>query len=102
MLARKLAGADTGFFKKGVETCDTKCGGGGGGGGGVGVGGLGVLSASGPIRKAQEGGTVRIRPDTKSGGCCIAEEGEEPYMKGGVATPKHPPPPPHPSYVPAS
>ena len=37
-----FAGADTGFSKGGVETSDTKCGGGGG-----------VLSgASGPIQKA--------------------------------------------------
>ena len=116
------------FPKGGVETRDTKCGGGDAvrfrldtkyRGGGGGWGGGGVLSASGPIQKAGEGGGVlsasvplrkaggggggggvfavrRFRPDTKSGGGggCLAEEGADrgPYMKGGVATPKPPPP----------
>ena len=48
--------------------------------------------------KSRGEGAVRFRPDThRGGGCCLAEEGEEPYMKwlggggggggGGVATP---------------
>ena len=50
----------------------------GGGGGGGGWGGGWVLSgASGPIQKAERGGS-------------LAEDGAVPYMKGGVATP--PPP----------
>ena len=82
-----------------------KAGGGGGGG---------VLSASGPIRKAGGGGggccpfKARYEKRRKGGGCCpalqarykkrgrgrgcLAEEGALPYMKGGVATPKTPPP----------
>ena len=47
VLLLTATGADTGFFKRGVETRDTKCGGGGGG----------VLSALDPTRKA-------------GGGCC--------------------------------
>ena len=84
-----------------------------------GKGGGGGLPASGPIQRAGGGGgggvAVHLRPDTESGGgggggCCsalqarykkrgrgrgcLAEEGALPYMKGGVATPKTPPPPP--------
>ena len=61
-LAVGSPGADTGFSNRGVETRDTKSGGGGGvlsalgptrkSGGGRG----GVLSASGPIQKAGGGG----------------------------------------------
>ena len=59
----------------------------GGGGGAVRIrpdtksrGGGGLLSASGPIRKAGRGG-----------GCaCLAEEGEVPYMKGGLQPPNPP------------
>ena len=82
-----------------------------------------MLSASGPIRKAGGGGgggggAVRFRPDTKAGGGgggggggtvrsrhdaksgevggrLLSEEGEVPYMKGGVATPT--PPAPYPT-----
>ena len=51
------------------------------------------------IRKAGGGGGGAVRrfsPDTKSGewGGCLAEEGEVPYMKGGVATPNPPLDPP--------
>ena len=73
-----------------------------------------MLSASGLIQKAGGGGgAVHLRPDTKSGGggggavqrfrpdtnsgegrgAVFTEEGALPYMKGGVATPKTPPPP---------
>ena len=80
--------ADTGFTKRGVETRDTKCGGGGvavhlrpdtksGGGGGG------------------EGCAVHLRPNTKSrgGGGYLAEEEAVPYMKGGLQPPPPPPPP---------
>ena len=74
--------------------------GGGGGGGAVRFrpdtkSGWGVLSASGPIRKADgvlSGASGPIQ-NRREGGC-LAEEGEVPYMKGGVATPNPPPPPP--------
>ena len=49
-----------------------------GGGGGV------LSSALGPIQKAGKGG------GGEKG--CLAEKGAVPYMKGGVATPKPPPP----------
>ena len=82
----QLQGPIQNFPKGGVETHDTKsrvcvCA-----GGGV-VGGVTVC-------------TVRFRSDTKSGGGgggggggCLEEEGEVPYMKGGVATPNPPPTP---------
>ena len=57
--------------------------------GGVGWWGVSpcVLSASGPIQKAGGGG------GGGGGGGCLEEEGEVPYMKGGVATPNPPPTP---------
>ena len=78
------------YKKRGVCVC--VCGGGGGGGDAV------YLRPA--IRKAEVGGggvggaVRRFSPDTKSGewGGCLAEEGEVPYMKGGVATPNPPPP----------
>ena len=90
-------------------------------------GGGGVLPASGPIREAGGGGGGGLpfkaryekrRREGGGGGCCpalqarykkrgrergcLAEEGALPYMKGGVATPKHPPPPPPPPPPPGS
>ena len=86
---------------------DTKSGGGEGGGG---------AARFRPDTRSGGGGggAFHLRPDTKSGGgeggggCCpalqarykkrgrergcLAEEGALPYMKGGVATPKPPPP----------
>ena len=111
-----------GFPKGGVETRDTKCGGGGGGvlsaldptrkaGGG---GGGGVLPTTGPIQKAGGGGgvAVHLRPDTKSGGGggvlssasgpiqkagkgegLFSRRGSVTIYERGVATPKPPPPP---------
>ena len=93
------------FPKGGVETRDTKSGGGGGCC-------RAVRFRSDTKSEGGGGGAVRFRPDTKSGGgCCpalqarykkrgkggrgcLAEKGAVPYMKGGVATPKTPPPPP--------
>ena len=49
-------------------------------------------------REGGGGAVQRFRPDTKSGERgggergCLAEKGAVPYMKGGVATPKTPPP----------
>ena len=114
-----------GFPKGGVETRDTKCGGGGGGAArfrpDTKSGGRGCCPLQARYEKRMGGGgggAVHLRPDTKSGwgggggGCCpalqarykkrgrgrgcLAEEGALPYMKGGVATPKPPPPPPPP------
>ena len=98
------AGADTGFSKRGVDEKRGGVGGGvsasgpirkrggwGGGGGGIrkaegGGGGGGVLYASGTMRKVGGGG-----------GRLLSEEGEVPYMKGGLrATLKQPPTPLYP------
>ena len=109
--AGEVAGADTGFFKRGgLRPAIRKKP----GGWGVGVG-VRVLSASGPIQKAGVGGggccplqarsekrggggSIRFRHNPKSGGegggTRLAEEGEVPYMKGEVATTKPSPPPP--------
>ena len=98
----RAQGRIQGFPKGGVETRDTKCG------------GVGVLPASGPIRKAGGCCPFKARYEKRKGGgggggggCCpalqarykkrgrgrgcLAEEGALPYMKGGVATPKPPP-----------
>ena len=58
----------------------------------------GVLSASGPMRKA--GGTVRFRHDTKSGGggggvaAYMSERSEGTLYERGDCNPQTPPPPP--------
>ena len=55
-----------------------------------------MLSALDPTRKAGGGGycpalQARYKKRGRGRGC-LAEEGALPYMKGGVATPKTPPP----------
>ena len=71
------------IFQKGggVETHDTNYGG----------RGEGVLSASGPIRKAGGAGAVRFRSDTKrrkvGGGCCLLKARYEKREGGGVCCP---------------
>ena len=70
------------FSKGGVETRDTKCRG----------GGVCPLQA----RYEKQGGAVRFRPDTKSGGGLLSRRGGGTLYERGGCNPQTPPPPPPP------